>query len=70
MNPVLRIFKVTGMTCGHCKAAVESAIRQVSGVGEVCVDLAAGQATVIGDASDERIEVAIKEAGYESQAVA
>lgn len=56
--------KVTGMTCGHCQRAVESAIRVLDGVSDVQVDLKLGQATVIGNVSDEQIAAAVEEADY------
>jgi copper chaperone len=59
-------FKVTGMTCGHCQRAVESAIRELDGVSEVVVNLQAGQARVVGSASEQQIIAAVEEAGYEA----
>jgi len=63
-----RIFEVSGMTCGHCKMAVESAIRQLSDVHEVSVDLKAGKAVVVGDSPDHVIIAAVEEAGYTAKA--
>jgi copper chaperone len=54
-------IKVAGMTCGHCQRAVESAIRDLEGVSDVQVDLKLGQATVIGNVSDEQIAAAVEE---------
>jgi copper chaperone len=65
-NTENRTFTVLGMTCGHCKAAVETAIRQVANVRGVSVDLKAGKAIVIGDPPDAAIIAAVKEAGYEA----
>lgn len=50
MNQVPRkqAFQITGMTCGHCKSAVESAIRATEGVTAAQVDLKAGKAVVEG----------------------
>jgi copper chaperone len=62
-----RVFKVTGMSCDHCRRAVDSAIRDLHEVDEVRVDLKAGEATVIGTANDEQIAAAVKEAGYEAK---
>lgn len=61
-----RIYQVKGMTCDHCRAAVESAIRQVADVREVSVDLKAGKAVVVGIPSDHAIIAAVEEAGYEA----
>ena len=64
--PEERIFKVTGMTCGHCQNAVEAAIGQLEGVRSVRVDLKAGEAKVVGNANDQAVTAAIKDAGYEA----
>ncbi|MEU6708430.1 heavy-metal-associated domain-containing protein [Streptomyces wuyuanensis] len=58
-------YNVTGMSCGHCVASITEEIREVSGVSEVVVDLAASSVTVRGtDLDDERLRAAIVEAGY------
>ena len=44
------IYEVTGMTCGHCQAAVEAEVGAVAGVTGVHVDLASGRVEVQGDA--------------------
>ncbi len=58
--PKERIFKVTGMTCGHCQKAVEAAIGQVDGFQSVRVDLKAGEAKVIGSANDQSVIAAVE----------
>lgn len=60
-------YKVNGMTCGHCAAAVEQEVAAIDGVTEVEVDLDAGQLQVTGDAasSTDAIRAAVEEAGYE-----
>ncbi|KEF33940.1 MULTISPECIES: CopZ family metallochaperone [Deinococcus] len=55
---------ISGMSCGHCVKAVETALRGVPGVQDVRVDLAAGRATVEGQASPEALMAAVKEEGY------
>lgn len=64
--PKERIFKVTGMTCGHCQKAVEAAIEQLDGVQSVRVDLKAGEAKVIGNANEQAVTAAVEDAGYEA----
>lgn len=64
MNQTL---KVTGMTCNHCKAHVEKALRGVSGAESVEVDLAKGEAVVIGSASREDLKKAVEDAGYSAE---
>ena len=54
---------IEGMTCGHCKKAVEDALRSVEGVTTVEVDLEAGRARVEGGDVDRMI-AAVSEEGY------
>jgi copper chaperone len=64
-------LNVTGMTCGHCKAAVEGALKQVSGVSAVAVNLEQGKAIVEGENLDSGLLIAaVIEEGYTAQAVA
>jgi copper ion binding protein len=58
-------MRVTGMTCGHCVAAVSRAVKAIPGVENVSVDLASGQVVVDGPADKAAIEQAIVEEGYE-----
>lgn len=60
-------IKVDGMSCDHCKAAVERAIRDVLGVEGVDVSLDEGFAVVRGSAHPEQLVEAVKEAGYEAK---
>lgn len=54
---------IEGMTCGHCKKAVEDALRSVEGVTSVEVDLEAGRARVEGG-DVGRMIAAVSEEGY------
>ncbi len=56
-------LQIEGMTCGHCKKAVETALADVDGVREVHVDLDAGHARVDGGDLDALI-AAVQEEGY------
>ena len=58
---------VTGMTCGHCEKAVQSALKSVPGVQDVRVDLKGGVATVQGDADAQALIAAVTEEGYAAQ---
>lgn len=63
-------FTVTGMTCGHCVAAVTSELSAISGVGEVTVDLVPGEASTVTVVSAEPLNLddvraAVDEAGYD-----
>jgi MFS family permease/copper chaperone CopZ len=59
-------FRVTGMTCEHCRRAVAQEIGQVPGVNRVDVDLASGTVTVFADRPVDRADIAVAadEAGY------
>jgi copper chaperone len=62
---LVRTFQVPGISCGHCKQAIEEEVGQLAGVTEVLVDVEGRTVTVDGGASDEAITGAIEEAGYE-----
>jgi len=59
-------YTVTGMTCGHCVAAVTQAVQALSGVSGVDVDLPTGTVTVTSELPVHRDELAaaIDDAGY------
>ena len=60
-------YTVRGMSCGHCKAAVEEEVGRVPGVDSVTADLDTKLVVVRGDGLDDRaLRVAIDEAGYEA----
>ena len=60
-------YRVTGMTCQHCIAAITEEVGAVPGVTDVQVDLAAGRVSVTGGSplDDAAVRAAIDEAGYE-----
>ena len=58
------VLKIEGMTCMHCKASVEKAIKGVSGVTGVQVDLAKNEAVVTGSAEMSDMVKAVDVAGY------
>jgi copper chaperone CopZ len=62
----MMVVHVTGMTCGHCVAAVSRAVKAIPGVENVSVDLASGQVVVAGSADKAAIQQAIAEEGYEA----
>ncbi len=59
------IIKVAGMSCNHCKMAVEKALKAVPGVEKAQVDLEKKQAVVEGTPQREELVKAIEDAGYE-----
>jgi copper chaperone len=60
-------FRVTGMTCGHCVAAVKEEVGTIDDVIDVAVDLATGRVTVgsLREVTPAEMAAAIDEAGYE-----
>jgi copper chaperone len=66
-----RIFKVPEMSCGHCKAAVESELNKLSGVENSDADVEKGTVAVRYDetkVTTEDLKGAIEEAGYAAEA--
>jgi copper chaperone CopZ len=60
-------YTVSGMSCAHCKAAVESEVGRVPGVDSVLADLDSKLVVVRGESlEDEALRAAIDEAGYEA----
>lgn len=57
-------FTVTGMTCGHCEAAVTRALRQVDPQAEVAIDRAHNLVQVQSSQAREALAKAIAEEGY------
>ena len=59
-------YTVPGMSCGHCKSAVEEAVGAVPGVEAVEVDLDTKRVDVRGESLDEAaVRAAIEDAGYD-----
>jgi copper chaperone len=58
-------YRVPGMTCDHCVAAVDGEVRKVAGVTDVTVDLATKEVRVSGTATRDEVVAAIDEAGYD-----
>jgi copper chaperone CopZ len=60
-------YTVSGMSCGHCKAAVEGEVGRVPGVESVEADLDTKLVLVRGEGLDDgALRAAIDEAGYEA----
>jgi copper ion binding protein len=60
-------YRVTGMTCGHCVAAVEQEVGGLAAVSDVAVDLGSGQVIVTSSRplTVDEMAAAVDEAGYE-----
>jgi copper chaperone CopZ len=63
---ITKIMKIEGMSCGHCKAAVEKALSAIPGV-SASVDLDAGSVMVVAprEVSDEELTRAVENEDYE-----
>ena len=59
-------LRIDGMSCRHCKSAVEQTIKDVTGVEGVDVSLE-GVAVVRGNPSPDELVEAVREAGYEAK---
>ena len=60
-------LRVTGMTCGHCQAKVEKALKSVVGVYTAIIDLPDGEAEVDFDddsVTTDQLVAAVAKAGY------
>ena len=58
-------FTVTGMTCGHCEAAVTRAIKQLDAQAQIRIDRTQNRVEVESAQPREAIAAAIREEGYE-----
>ncbi|MDF2700648.1 MAG: heavy metal transport/detoxification protein [Haloplasmataceae bacterium] len=64
---MIKKLSIQGMTCGHCKMHVETALKEVAGVTSVDVDLKGKSATVVlaKEVEDKALIAAVDEAGYQ-----
>ena len=63
-------LKISGMTCDHCKEAVERRLNKIPGAKNVAVNRQAGEATIEWDdekASRNDLVDAVNELGYNAQ---
>jgi hypothetical protein len=63
-------LRIVGMTCSHCRMAVERALAEVYGSQAVDVDLHAGRAVVAGAARPEELVKAVENIGYTAKVLA
>ena len=60
-------LRVTGMTCGHCQAKVEKALKGIAGVYSAVIDLPDGEAEIDFDddsVTPDQLVAAVANAGY------
>jgi copper chaperone CopZ len=64
---VTTVYKVSGMSCGHCEGAVSGEISEIAGVGSVQAVAATGEVTVVSESplDDAAVRAAVDEAGFE-----
>lgn len=57
-------FQVPDMTCGHCVKTITRVVEESAPGAQVAVDLAMHRVTITGTDQGEKLESAIREAGY------
>ncbi|MGS1011291.1 heavy-metal-associated domain-containing protein [Achromobacter anxifer] len=62
-------FQVADMTCGHCAKTITAAVAQAAPGATVTIDLPTHRVTVAGADDADKIEDAIRDAGYAPVAV-
>lgn len=64
---VTTVYKVSGMSCGHCEGAVSAEISALPGVSSVKAVASTGEVTVVSEAALEEsaVRAAVDEAGFE-----
>lgn len=65
-------YRVSGMSCRHCEAAIQDEVSQIPGVAEVDVSARTGRLIVTSAAPIDAHAVlaAVDDAGYEAEMVA
>ncbi|MFD4544633.1 heavy-metal-associated domain-containing protein [Streptomyces sp. NPDC058466] len=64
---VTDVYKVSGMSCGHCEGSVSSEIAEIAGVSSVKAVASTGEVTVVSEAplDEAALRAAVDEAGFE-----
>lgn len=62
-----KVISIEGMRCGHCTASVDKALREIAGVSDVTVDLAAKKAEVeaADTVTDDALRKAVDDLGFQ-----
>ncbi|KWW29685.1 MAG: permease [bacterium P3] len=63
-TPASCVYRVDGMHCNHCKAAVENAVGKIPGVTSAVADLDRNSVIVEGTASESDVRQAVEQAGF------
>ncbi|MFR9798300.1 heavy-metal-associated domain-containing protein [Streptomyces sp. MS06] len=66
-TPVTTVYRVTGMSCGHCEGAVSGELSRIPGVTSTEAVAASGEVTVVSDGplAEDTVRAAVDEAGFE-----
>ena len=64
-----RTYSVPGISCGHCKSAIEGELSPLVDVESALVDIDAKTVTVVGDITEDAVRAAVDETGYEVESV-
>ncbi|OQR65019.1 copper-transporting ATPase [Streptomyces maremycinicus] len=64
---VTTVYKVSGMSCGHCEGAVSGELSELPGVTSVKAVASTGEVTVVSTTAldEEAVRAAVDEAGFE-----
>jgi copper chaperone len=62
-------ISIPDMSCGHCKASVDTAIKAIDPAANIDFDMPARTISLQTQASVEAVQIALLEAGYTSTAV-
>ncbi len=65
----VRTYSVPGVSCDHCKHAIETELAEVAGVTASEVNVETKTVTVHGDVDEGAIVAAIDEAGYDATTI-
>ncbi|UCE08893.1 MAG: heavy-metal-associated domain-containing protein [bacterium] len=59
-------IKIDGMSCNHCKMAVENTLSNIQGIESFSVNLEKGEAEIIGNPDQSLIVDEINKLGYKT----
>ncbi|MER7563495.1 heavy-metal-associated domain-containing protein [Streptomyces sp. NPDC097941] len=64
---VTAVYKVSGMSCGHCEGSVSGEISEIAAVSSVKAVASTGEVTVVSTEplDEEAVRAAVDEAGFE-----
>lgn len=62
-------FSISKMSCGHCKSAIEQAVKKVDESAQLDFDMTNREVTVTSDAEISALIASINAGGYEAQAM-